>query len=172
MIWLLGIPICAVIVAGSLYDDLRPHNFIDWVSVFLGTVLVTILCSIPLIGLGVVVGIPFQTHPVEVGRYHLVAIRDKDGINGQFFLGTGTLQSEQYYFYYRTNSDGSVTPDRVRAGQGVRVYEEDRADAELVEYEWRLDQSWAWLVALRSNSDGWSYKFYVPKGTVRAGFTM
>jgi hypothetical protein len=172
MIWMLGIPVCMVMIFRSLYNEIPPNDFMDWVMQFMMTGLMTIPCSLPLIGIACVLGMAFDTHPVQTDDYKLVAIRDKDGITGQFFLGTGMIQSEQYYFYYKTNSDGSVTPDKVRAGQGVRVYEEDRQDAELVVYEWQLNQSWAWLVAFPVNSGGWSYKFHVPKGTVRTGFTM
>lgn len=154
------------------FGTLAPHGGFDWMMMTLAGCLFSIFPILACIGCAAFVGVWFETHPVEASRDKLVSIRDKDGVTGQFFLGSGMIQSEQYYFFYKTNSDGSVTPDRVRAGQGVRVYEEDRTDAELVTYEWQLNKEWAYLVGMPVNTSGRTYKFHVPKGTVRTGFTM
>ena len=63
-------------------------------------------------------------------------------------------------------------PDKVQANGGVRVYEEDRKDAELVRWEWELDCTWAWLIAIPVNSGGYAYDFHVPKDTIRTGYSM
>lgn len=173
MIWMLGIPVVLFFVAKQLFGDpFMREGFVDYTLLCCLTVMMTGLGSIPLFGIAFGLGALFETHPEVVNNYTLVSIRDKDGVTGQFFLGSGMIQSEQYYFYYFKNADGSVTPGRVRAGQGVRVYEEDRTTAELVEFHWELNKSWAWTVAFPVHDDGWSWKFYVPKGTVRTGYTM
>jgi hypothetical protein len=161
-----------LIFKSMLFGDMPPHSLLEWI---IYPFLAALFSLAPLgvcAGFAAMVGTAFKTHPEESARYQLVSIRDKDGVVGQFFLGSGTIKGDQYYFYYKTNSDGSVTPGKVFAGQGVRVYEQDRQDAELVIFEWELNKPWAWLVALPVNNGGWSYKFYVPKGTVRTGFTM
>lgn len=173
MIWIIPALVGIFFVfKGVLFGDFPPHGVFEVMMMAFVACVFSIMPILPCVGMAALVGAFFETQPVEIEHLKLVAIRDKDGVTGQFFLGSGMIQSEQYYFYYKTNSDGSVTPDKVRAGQGVRVYEQDRKDAELVTYEWQLIKSWAWIVAIPVNSGGWSYKFYVPKGTVRTGFTM
>lgn len=173
MLWILpALFVVALIFGALLFGDMPPHSLLEWI------VLSFMACIFSLVPLGVaagfaaLVGLAFETHPEESARYRLTTIRDKDGVVGQFFLGTGVIEGDQYYFYYHTNADGSVTPDKVNASQGVRVYEEDRQDAELITYEWKLNKPWAWLISIPVNNGGWSYKFHVPKGTVRTGYTM
>jgi hypothetical protein len=157
---------------GVLFGDMRPSDGFEWILFTFFSCLFSLLPIGACVGGAALCGLMFDTHPVLESTDNLVAIRDKDGVTGHFFLGSGMIESEQYYFYYRTNSDGSVTPDKVRAGQGVRVYEEDRSDAKLESYRWETTNSGAWLIALPVNDGGWSFKFYVPKGTVRTGYTM
>lgn len=174
MIW----TIPALVGAFFIFKDMLfgrhpPNEAFEWIMFTFLACLFSLIQALACVGAAWLLGWLFKTVPVEVSRKKLVAIRDKDGITGQFFLGTGFVRGDQYYFYYRTNSDGSVTPGKVYAGSGVRVYEEDRTDAELVSYEWQLASKWAWLVAMPIIIDAdWSYDFHVPKGTVRTGYTM
>ena len=173
MLWFIpALFVVVLIFRAMLFGDMPPESILGWLGF---TLFSAVFSLIPLgiaAGCAALTGLAFDTHPEKVSTDHLVAIRDKDGVVGNFFLGSGMIRGDQYYFYYRKNKDGSVTPDKVYAGQGVRVYEEDRADATLDTYEWKLNKPWAWWVSISVNNGGWSYKFYVPKGTVRTGYTM
>lgn len=119
--------------------------------------------------LGLFMGIFFAEQWVEDNKQELVAIRDKDGMRGSFFLGSGTIDSVNYYFYYQRNSDGSFSPARVKANGGIKIFEEPRSDAVLVTYRSEFKTGWAALVAIPFGS---RHEFMVPAGTIRRGFTM
>jgi hypothetical protein len=89
-------------------------------------------------------------------------------------LGAGFISSEPYYFYYESLEDGGLRPGKIQADRSVTVYEEDRTDAELVTFDWKITYpAWAWLICLlNEDSDGHSYAFHVPKGTIKTGYSM
>lgn len=174
MIWL--IPALAAIFfifKGVLFGRNGPSDALDWMMMPFIAGVFSIMPLMICVGFAGLLGLFFKTKPVISSRHKLRAIRDKDGISGQFFLGSGAIHGNQYYFYYRINADGSVTPGKVYANGSVRVYEEEgREDAELVSYKWELIKEWAYVIAFPSNTGGYSYDFHVPKGTIRTGFTM
>jgi hypothetical protein len=65
-------------------------------------------------------------------------------------------------------------PGKIQADRSVMVYEEDRMDAELVTFDWKITYpAWSWLICMRDeNSTGHSYEFHVPKGTIKIGYSM
>lgn len=107
----------------------------------------------------------------QITKKELVALRDKDGISGNFFLGGGRIGDKQYYFYYEKLSNGSFTANKIDAS-GVAIYEEDRQDAVLLVYEVVLKNGWWWFVTYPSHDPDGSIQFYVPKGTIRRGFSI
>lgn len=126
------------------------------------------------LGISYGIGQAFTSSPVEGQHQHLAVIRDKDGVEGRFFLGSGYIENQQYYFYYQNLPDGGLRPGKVVADQGVTVYQEDRKDAELVIFNWKINYpAWAWLVCLPApEGTGKSFEFHVPKGTVKDGYSM
>lgn len=173
MIWLAFIAIFFVMAFKDIMvDDPLGRSFLDICMSLLLVFLLTIGAAIFCAGGAALVGLAFDTHAAETGTYKLIALRDKDGIEGHFFLGTGEVKGDTYYFYYTQLADGGFRPGKVYAGRGVRVYEEERKDATLTEYTWVLNNSWAWLVAIPVNEGGYAADFHVPKGTIRRGYTM
>lgn len=120
------------------------------------------------------IGQLYPTHPVEIERASLVAIRDKDGVSGTFFLGTGYIEGKPYYFYYKKLSSSIFQPGKVEADGSVTVYEEQRTGAELVTFANKIAYPWwAWLVSLPYPSGStYTYAFHVPQGTIRTGYSM
>lgn len=169
MFWLLMVlPVVVLTFREFVLDE-------DGIGRLMGFMLMLIFAMITAgisLGGAALTGLAFATHPVEKKRVELVAIRDKDGIAGTFFLGSGRIDSDQYYFFYRKLQDGGVQADKVASSKGVRVYEEQRTDAALVSYQWEFNQSWAWLFALPVRDGEYSFSFHVPTGTIRRGFTM
>jgi len=125
-------------------------------------------------GIAYGIGQGFEDHAVEGEHSSLLAIRDKDGIEGRFFLGSGFISSQPYYFYYESLKNGGFRPGKIQADDSVTVFEEDRTDAELVTFDWKIKYpGWAWLISL-PDSDGskQTYAFHVPKGTIKTGYSM
>lgn len=126
------------------------------------------ICGLMAYGTGAI----FKNVAVEGSHHKLIAIRDKDGVEGAFFLGSGYINSQPYYFYYERLPDGAFRPGKIRADGSVKVYEEDRPDAELVRFDWETKARWVWLVAIPHDDEAVSYDFHVPKGTIKTGYSM
>lgn len=174
MLWYILVPISLFFFGKDiLFGEFPPSGALDWfmsclMLLLLSGFIVGGICT----GIAFAVGTAFDAHAVQQASQELVAIRDKDGFQGRFFLGSGVIKGDQYYFYYARLADGGFKPGKVYAGDGCRVYEQNRKDAMLVTYSWELNKSWAWLVGLPTATGGYSYDFYVPKGTIRTGYTM
>ncbi len=177
MIWILGFPLAVLVIA--VHDALNDHGHLlagEWGMQAMGVVLclmIMLIAGIGGMGLAALIGSGFSAHPIQISKKTLVALRDKDGIEGRFFLGSGSLEGAPYYFYYSKLDNGGFKPGKVKVSDGVRIYEDaESGTAELISYEWGFDLGLAWLIAIPSNSGGYSYDFHVPKGTIRTGFTM
>jgi len=117
-----------------------------------------------------IVGSRYPQHMVLTGAVPLVTLRNADGVAGSFFLGTGSVESVPYYFYYTPSGDGGYIQDRLRSSAGITVYEEDRTDGALEVYERKfVDPSNA-----RWGMDGGNveYKFRIPRGSLKKQFRL
>lgn len=174
MIWFLFVPFMGVLIFHSMFSDTIMYSgtILSFIVTLFFATFFTALTALPAAGAAGLCGFFFDSHRVETGRTPLIALRDKDGIAGTFFLGSGMIQNAPYYFFYRSMKDGGFKPDKVELAGGVRVYEEDRADALLIEYAWELNQEWAWIIAFPHSAGGYMAEFRVPKGTIRQGFSI
>lgn len=173
MIWL-AIPV--VIFGFALWElvinDPLGDGFIDRFMMAMFAFVIAVLAGAFSLGAGALVGLAFPAHPVKNSETPLVALRDKDGIQGSFFLGSGHIEDKQYYFFYAQQPDGSFTPGKVEANRWVRVYEQERSDAILITYRWEANSRWAEWLSVPVHAIGNSYDIHVPRGTVRRGYTM
>jgi hypothetical protein len=176
MVWaLLWIGVVVFAFQAFFLDPmLKPESLGGYFFVGLFYVFVCGFAGIIAWGIGYGIGQAFGSYPVEGRRSSLLAIRDKDGVEGRFFLGSGFISSQPYYFYYETLPDGGARPGKVSADKGVTVREEDRTDAELVTFDWHIKYpAWAWIVCIQDSSgSGQSYVFHVPRGTIKTGYLM
>lgn len=127
---------------------------------------------------GIACAVMFDMHLVKTAEQTLVAIRDKDGIGGSFFLGSGSIDSKPYYFYYVKLTDGGIRPDRMPINTSITIYEEDRTDAVLIWRKWEYDMqeirnnSFGYRFAIPMSGNNQVWEFHVPKGTIRTGYSM
>ena len=105
--------------------------------------------------------VPDNAIGFEKNKIPLVALINGKGIEGSFFLGSGEIDTEPYYFYYTQESDGGKTLNKIDAGM-VRVYEDDRKDAYIAEV-WFKNKD-----ILDDDVDVFlRYAIHVPKGTIK-----
>lgn len=149
-----------------------PSGFLGY---FLGLLVwgaLSILACIPWFGLATFIGLAFPTNAIMESKTELAALRVKDGVEGHFFLGSGTVEGKQYYFYYLKNEDGSLTPAKVNADEDVKIYEEERKDATLVKYNAEFKNEIAYIIGVPTMQGKKSVEFHVPVGTVKIGYEM
>lgn len=63
----------------------------------------------------------------RVSQQDIVALKDNSNIHGSFFLGTGSIDEEMYYYYMADNGNGGYTMEKVEADD-CTIYE-DSPDA-------------------------------------------
>ncbi len=164
--------ITIVFFVGAVLDffSYGPHSLLGWIVNLLMTVIVTGVGWLVGNGVGLLIAMAVPQHWAEVSKVDLVNLRDADGVEGNFFLGSGHIESTPYYFCYYEISDGGFVPWRVKADGDVTIYEEDRQDASLVRYqEVFKNQAWEWI-AVDFHSD--RYTFHIPKGTIKRGYSL
>lgn len=157
-----------------LHRFMRPESPAEWFFQVLFYCFINGFAAIFCLGAAVGISRAFDDHPVDREPVKLAVLRDRDGVDGRFFLGSGTISSVPYYFYYEQLSDGGLRPGKVEIGRGVIVYEKDREDAEMIVSDWIKDFPWwAFIVCLTVTETGdHSYIFNVPTGSVRKGFSL
>lgn len=57
----------------------------------------------------------------EVTIHKIVSLTPGEGVSGKFFLGSGTIDTVEYYFFYVQEKDGAVSFHKVRKDK-TKVY--------------------------------------------------
>ncbi len=174
MIWIPIWIIVAYALARSMIFDpiMMPETWYGWLLGGMFQLFVTAFAAVLISGVAYGLGTLFPVTSYQAATVPLTVIRDKDGVEGRFFLGTGTIQSKPYYFYYYKNDDGSVSPGKISYDGNVRVYQEKRDDAQFVRWASKPKWNWVWLIAVPPSDNWYAVDFHVPEGTVKSGYSM
>lgn len=174
MIWMpIGLVIVYALARSMIFDPLMmPETWYGWIIGGILQIGVSLFALMLVAGLAHGIGLLFPVVSYKAASVSLTAIRDKDGVEGRFFLGTGTIESKPYYFYYKKNSDGSVSPGKLSYDSNVRVYQEKRDDAQFIRWASKSKWNWVWLIAEPPSDEWYAVDFHVPEGTVKSGYSM
>lgn len=125
-----------------------------------------------MIAFGIGEPIPVKEFAKEI---KLVALKDTSGIRGTFFLGSGSVRQEFYYFFYKKEKDGSVTFDKLLA-RNVKIYEEERKDGVIKAFEKRpIKKISLSLFGFHHPANGdrdQRYEIHIPKGSIERTFKL
>ena len=103
----------------------------------------------------------------------LVSLRNSEGAQGRFFLGTGTIDHTQYYFYYQQVEGGGYKPGRLEIDDNIVVYEEKaREDGELKIYEKQFLHLHEMLTLIAMFCSGDKHEFFIPEGSIKKDFKL
>ncbi len=184
MIWLLLIPVIIYLTFQNMITSDFPvldhagghRNFLEWCFTIGVACFISGLISLVPLGIGIFLG----SLPYRVGKfdreYPLIALREKDGASGQFyFLGAGSVNNVQYYFWYRKNGDHIEGGKTVRAS-GVRIYQDNRGPCMVTFKTQYVSPVWGqigWMLFLDvSDLEGWYPDFHIPAGSIKEGFSL
>ena len=163
--WLVGIGAVIGLIIAIIEDD-------DCFLSILGGALMGLLVSIVLFAVFSIVACDAPGTVHEGYSYELVALNDDaDGsISGLFFLGTGSVSSDEdleYVFIYETEKGMTVGE---RKAKSVYVqYIAENETPRLVHYVETYDSGfWDWLLG---NKDSWDV-FYIPEGSITTDFEI
>jgi hypothetical protein len=97
----------------------------------------------------------------------IVAISDGSNSSGQFFLGSGSIKTTQYYFFYKLNEDGSYSQDKLPV-EDCKIFEDSTVQPCIVKYCLTpKTQTWIlWASPIPK------YKIYVPNKTIMIDFKL
>jgi len=185
MIWILSIPFIIFFTFKDLIGSNFPpcyhcdgRGFLNWCFlIFVGCCISFIISLVP-IGIATFIGSIPERNGIKDKEYPLVSLRERDGISGQFyFLGSGSINDVQYYFWYRRNSGGDISGGKTIRGPGVRIYETDNSEAKMItfktEYKNRNVSRWLWIIGIDGRDDeDWCPDFYIPKGSIKEGYQL
>jgi hypothetical protein len=144
----------------------------DFFDYFLETFLFVVF-SVLVFGIGIgfssLVGIAIPKHWTEPETVQLVSLRNSDGISGHFFLGTGSINTTQYYFFYKEVGKG-YQPGKVKVADNVMVFEEKRQNGQLKIYTYQFANA-----SLRWVAMDWpihKYEFIIPERSLKKNFVL
>lgn len=109
-------------------------------------------------------------------KTQLVALGDSGDMQGQFFLGSGNIGTEEYYKFYYNLPDGGNKFGKIPA-ENVTVYEEERKDGFLDKIQ-KVNSDSGQLISLVLGKDlrdivgGVKYEIHIPKGSVNRKFNV
>ena len=168
MIWPFLFALLFVIFAWrSIYD--KASDFLDYCfSTFFLVVFTAMAFGVGL-GFASLIGLAVPKHWTGPDTAKLVSLRDGDGISGHFFLGTGSIGTTQYYFFYKEAGQG-YQPGKVTVTGNVMVFEEKRQGGELKAYTYQfVNSSFGWI-AMDWQSQ--KYEFVIPEGSLKKNFVL
>ena len=99
----------------------------------------------------------------------LVSLRDDSGVSGRFFLGTGAINENQYYVFYKKIGSG-FQQGKVEVSDNVTIFEEEREDGEVKLYIYQFVNPSSWLWSLDYEEKKW--EFFIPKGSIKRNFVL
>lgn len=103
---------------------------------------------------------------VEKDTKELVTLQDNISVDGEFFIGTGNVDSQNYYYYMYSSGYGGLKQDKVPTKNSTVFYIENETDKPLI-VEFEKDYKGFLSGIMNSlDSERKSYEIYIPKGSV------
>lgn len=120
-------------------------------------------------GFALLIGLTLPKQWIGPESVQLASLRGNDSVNGHFFLGTGSIGTEQYYFFYEEAGQG-YRPGKIKVADNVAIFEEKRLNGEARWYTYRFtNPSFKWI-ALHTTQ--YRYEFIIPEGSLKKNFTL
>ena len=157
--------LAGIIISFWTYD--RP--FVIFMSAIFGVFASTIIIAIV---------VDNQMEDVLIER-NIYALGDNAGVQGRFFLGSGSVETIPVYFYYSKNSNGSYSLNHAKAAS-VEIYQDVTTQPYVVkeceDYGANPKSIWTWPLNLYS--DGLRYtscevtEFHVPPNSIDSSYNL
>lgn len=104
----------------------------------------------------------------------MVSMRNSDGVRGSFssgiFMTSGNINSRQFYYYYTQDESGAFRPHQWEADSSTYVFQENRKDGVVFQYEADFKRPWVHWIA--SPIDSIKMEFRIPEGSLTQTFHL
>lgn len=98
----------------------------------------------------------------------LKILRSGDGTSGQFYLGSGYINSYLSYFYYTQDSDGAIIGNSLMANQ-VKIYQDDSRNPRIESYTYHLSGWWGFFFIA---THGCTSIIHIPPGSINNNYQV
>jgi hypothetical protein len=167
-----GIVSFAGLLVVALYEEEAVYGFSNGLYV-VGSIFLIVFILDAIIFIGFMVYWPdVEREWVKTSEVELVSMRDRDFVEGRFFLGSGYVQGGPYYFYYEKLDDNSYRPGKVRADSRVTIFEEERENGRFEVHEFTVIPEDEWWTFPYNKVSGHKYSFYIPEGSIQRKFHL
>ena len=106
----------------------------------------------------------------EKERTEIYSIGNQVGVEGHFVLGSGSIESEMYYFYYVEGSNGGIVINKCES-KNVEIVEKDIDKGYIVNYERRYNKP-HWFFGFGTFIGDEKVMIEVPKGTIKYNYNV
>lgn len=114
----------------------------------------------------------FFPHYEVSNKHNIIAMKDGSSIYGSMFLGSGTINEKQYYFYYEKEADGAITQHKLLVNCS-KIFEDSPDSTGWVELHYFKTKepynNWAGCGGEREFDHA---EIHVPKGSVVREYKM
>ena len=155
----------------EFYDDIS--GFFSFLGTLFVHLIVTGVMFLVGILIAVIIGLFMPKHWEET-KINLASLKDADGIEGNFVLGSGYIQTAQYYMWYENTGHG-YRPEKVKVGTNILIVEDSTLTntGYLIISTRKMNNKslTKWLIIDEST---WSdqYKFIIPEGSIKKNFKL
>lgn len=119
---------------------------------------------------GSLVGIGYSPDEIyETEKEEIFAITDNVGTSGQFYLGSGRVQSYMYYFYVTENDDGGKMMHQI-SSSFVPIYEDEQDNPYIVTYYKRVSDPVVRFFCITSESV--CTEIHIPPKSIQYNFNV
>lgn len=100
----------------------------------------------------------------------ILSIKHENSIEGTFFLGSGSIDSETYYFYLQQREDGGIKYSKINTSDAILYETEDNFRIE----RWRKEYKnpiirRIFIAPVLANDE---VRFYIPEGSILYNFIL
>lgn len=104
----------------------------------------------------------------ETKTYEIVCLQDNSRINGNFFLGCGSVDGKMKYTLYYKDNNNDIRGEELPFDNVILKYTKDKPKFE-ISYDVLKKSNYRLWNGLRSNT---KYRIYIPEGTIVNNYNL
>lgn len=167
MIWLIIGLIVSIVVTVFNFCDYLLDWFEKFFFSFLELILSIAISFLVLLGVSAIVSCFAEVDYNMVSDTKIIALKDNQNVNGNFYIMGGYVDEELYY-YYATETEFGYKTEKVSAENSYIKYTNEETHIE--EYEVEFVNDYVYWFAMPMQLD--RYIIYCPEGTVTNEFNV
>ena len=190
MFWIIIFALLMCWIFFNIYKQENISGFKEWAEYFVVCLFVTAIAGVLYLFVLMIVTVAFEpgvSYRDAVKETNIYSLRNDSGISGSFFLGSGAIDSYEYYYFYQDHKNsGAMIRGQVRA-RNTPIYEDNNQTPTLKTYMTVIDdvnRFWAmphYLFVDEKDYIGWTkglsggingHDLIVPEGTIIQEFRL